>query len=113
MAAPARLQPGRLVGVARPEAVEWLLAAPRPAGVPALQPRVTIYGLPDDPPRPRSVSMHHTPEPIEAPVSDRFRDVDNPCERAGRRLDSRPRTWSFPMIWYCCWMIALWNSEQG
>jgi hypothetical protein len=30
-------------------------------------------------------------EKIESPTSDRLLDVDNPHERAGRRLDSRCR----------------------
>src|SRR5262249_22686346 len=38
---------------------------------------------------------------------------DNRRERAGHRPDSRPCTWSFPLIWFCCWMIALWSTEQG
>src|SRR5258708_6095581 len=51
-------------------------------------------------------------EKIESPMSDRLVDVDNPCERAGRRLDSRHRKGSFAMTWFYCLMVALGTAEK-
>ena len=51
-------------------------------------------------------------EKIETPTSDRLLDVDNPHERAGRRLDSRHRKGSFAMMWFYCLMVALGTAEQ-